>query len=148
VSCTSKALAHLPRIVPVDDQHIAALQVLRNIHEACQIQRTRAEGRGVDVALVVYRNAHATDPRLEGTPSWGLYQPTLEAIRKLALALSVTSDEIVFDTDERGPDDQLRLQLEALSRLDERKKEIVMEVLDGLLLKHDAKRWVTREKAS
>jgi hypothetical protein len=75
-------------------------------------------------------------------------QPTLEAIRKLALALSVTSDEIVFDTDERGPDDQLRLQFEALSRLDDREKEIVMEVLDGLLLKHDAKRWVTREKAS
>jgi transcriptional regulator with XRE-family HTH domain len=78
----------------------------------------------------------------------GSSQPTLEAIRKLALALSVTSDEIVFDTDERGPDDQLRLQFEALSRLDDREKEIVMEVLDGLLLKHDAKRWVTREKAS
>jgi transcriptional regulator with XRE-family HTH domain len=85
----------------------------------------------------------------------GSSQATLEAIRKLALALagekcglSVTSDEIVFDADERGPDDQLRLQFEALSRLDDREKEIVMEVLDGLLLKHDAKRWVTREKAS
>jgi transcriptional regulator with XRE-family HTH domain len=78
----------------------------------------------------------------------GSSQPTLEAIRKLALALSVTADELVFDTDERGPDDQLKLQFEALSRLDGREKEIVMEVLDGLLLKHDAKRWLTREQAS
>ena len=42
----------------------------------------------------------------------------------------------------------VRLQFEAVSRLDDREKEIVMGVLDGLLLKHDAKRWVTKEKAS
>lgn len=78
----------------------------------------------------------------------GTSQPTLEAIRKLALALSVSADELVFDKDERGPDDELRLQFEALTRLGPREKEIVMEVLDGLLLKHDAKRWLTREKAS
>ena len=78
----------------------------------------------------------------------GSSQPTLEAIRKLAVALSVSADELVFDKDERDPDDQLKLQFEAASRLDQREKEIVMEVLDGLLLKHDAKRWITRENAS
>ncbi len=77
----------------------------------------------------------------------GSSQPTLEAIRKLAVALRTSADEIVFDKDERGPDDQLRLQFEAVSRLDSREKEIVIEVLEGLLLKHDARRWTAREKA-
>ena len=78
----------------------------------------------------------------------GASQPTLEAIRKLAVALSVSADELVFDRDERDPDDQLKLQLEAASRLDQREKEIVMEVLDGLLLKHDAKRWITQRETN
>ncbi len=78
----------------------------------------------------------------------GSSQPSLEAIRKLALALSVSADKLVFDKDERGPDDELKLQFEALSRFGPREKEIVMEVLDGLLLKHDAKRWLTRVSAS
>lgn len=44
------------------------------------------------------------------------------------------------------PDEKLRLQFEAVSRLDPREQEIAMEVLDGLLLKHDARRWTSREK--
>jgi len=46
------------------------------------------------------------------------------------------------------PSEELRLQFEALSRLDQKEKEVVIEVLDGLLLKRDAKRQITREKAS
>ena len=78
----------------------------------------------------------------------GSSQPGLEVIKRLAVALRTTTDELLFDQDERSPDEELRLQFEALSRLDEREKEVVIEVLDGLLLKHDAKRWITREKAS
>jgi transcriptional regulator with XRE-family HTH domain len=78
----------------------------------------------------------------------GTSQPSLEVLRKLAMALSVSADELLFDKNERGPDEEFRLQFEALARLEPREKEIVMEVLDGLLLKHDARRWLTREKAS
>jgi len=39
--------------------------------------------------------------------------PTLDVLRKLAIALSVSADTLVFDKDERGPDDDLRLQFEA-----------------------------------
>jgi transcriptional regulator with XRE-family HTH domain len=67
--------------------------------------------------------------------------PTFEILRKLAVALSVSADLLLFNDAERGPDDDLRLQFEAASRLDPDEKRLVKEVLDGILLKHDAKRW-------
>lgn len=42
----------------------------------------------------------------------------MSALKRLAHVLGVTTDELVFDEDERGPDDELRLQLEAISRFD------------------------------
>ena len=73
----------------------------------------------------------------------GTSQPTLEVFRKLILALNVSSDMMIFDKGERGPvnDDDLLLQFEAVSKLDAREKEIIKELIDGMLLKHDAKRW-------
>lgn len=74
----------------------------------------------------------------------GTSQPTLDALRKLALALGVTTDEIVFEEGERGPDEELRLQFEVVSRFEPEAKRTVKEVLDGLILKHEAKRWAAR----
>jgi transcriptional regulator with XRE-family HTH domain len=36
-------------------------------------------------------------------------EPTLDVIRKLAIALSVSADVLVFEEGERGPDEDLRL---------------------------------------
>ena len=44
--------------------------------------------------------------RYEGATS----QPTLEVLRKLAIALSVSADALVFGKDERGPDECPRLR--------------------------------------
>ncbi len=71
----------------------------------------------------------------------GNSQPTLDVIRRLAMALSVTTDELVFDKDERQPDEDLLLQFEAVKRLDPDEKYLVLELIKGILLKHDAKRW-------
>ncbi len=73
----------------------------------------------------------------------GQSQPTLEVIRKLAVALSVSADLLVFDTDERGPDDDLRLQFEAVGRLDPKEKTLVREVLDSIITRHDARKLFT-----
>jgi transcriptional regulator with XRE-family HTH domain len=54
----------------------------------------------------------------------GTSQPTLEVIRKLAVALSVSADTLLFDKDERGPDNDLRLQFEAISRFEPEEKQI------------------------
>jgi transcriptional regulator with XRE-family HTH domain len=42
----------------------------------------------------------------------GQIQPTLDAIRKLAMALNVSTDMLLFEKDERGPDKELKLQFE------------------------------------
>jgi hypothetical protein len=67
--------------------------------------------------------------------------PTLAVLRKLAIALSVSADTFVFDTDERGPDEDLRLQFEATTRLSAEEKLLVRRVIEGILLSHEAKRW-------
>lgn len=94
-------------------------------------QKALAEGVGVHVTQI---------QRYES----GTTQPTLEVIRKLAIALSVSADVLVFDKDERGPNDRLRLHFEAVSQLDPDEQNTIMEVIDGMLLKHDAKRRLVR----
>jgi len=71
----------------------------------------------------------------------GASQPTLDAIRRLALALGVTTDELIFDKDERGPDEDLRLQFEAVTRFTPEEKKVTKAVLESLILKHDANRF-------
>jgi transcriptional regulator with XRE-family HTH domain len=68
-------------------------------------------------------------------------QPSVDALKKLAVALSTTLDVLAFEEGERGPADDLRLQFEATQRLDPDEKRLVREVLDAILLKHDARRW-------
>jgi transcriptional regulator with XRE-family HTH domain len=78
----------------------------------------------------------------------GTSQPTLDVIRKLSGALQVSADMLLFGKDERGPDDDLRLQFEAVSRFDPDEKQVVRSVLEGMILKHEARRWasVAKEK--
>jgi transcriptional regulator with XRE-family HTH domain len=75
-------------------------------------------------------------------------QPSLEAIRKLAIALSVSADALLFDEDERGPNDALALQFEAVSHLPPDEQRVVMEVLEGLIIKYQARRWDTARTAT
>jgi len=74
-------------------------------------------------------------------------QPTLEVIRKLVRALSVSADALVFELDERGPTDALRLQFEAVSQLPPEEQSVVKEVLDSLIIKFQARSWDTARTA-
>ncbi len=71
----------------------------------------------------------------------GQSQPTLDAIRKLAVALSVSADMLLFEKDERGPDEELKLQFEAVSRLDAEEKRGFRSVIESMILRHEARRW-------
>ena len=73
----------------------------------------------------------------------GSAEPSMSALKRLALALGVTTDELVFEDDERGPGDELRLQFEAIARFAPDEKKTAKEVLDGLILKHEARRWAS-----
>jgi transcriptional regulator with XRE-family HTH domain len=69
----------------------------------------------------------------------GHSQPTLDAIRKLAMALSVSADMLLFAQDERGPDDDLRLQFEAANRLDPEEKSVIRSVIESIVLRNTVK---------
>jgi transcriptional regulator with XRE-family HTH domain len=71
----------------------------------------------------------------------GETQPILDVIRKLAIALSVSEYMLIFDTDERGVDDELRLQFEALRSFTKEENAVARSVSESLILKHDSSRF-------
>ena len=74
----------------------------------------------------------------------GTSQPTLDAMRKLATTLRVSADDLIFGRTERGPDQDLRFQFEAIQDFSPEEKKVVRSVLEGLLLTHEARRLASR----
>jgi len=104
-------------------EHLAALRKQKGL-----TQQQLAEKIGVHVVQL---------RRYEG----GTSQPTLDVIRAMALALGISADELLFDKNERGPDDALKLQFEAVTRFDPESKKVVQQVLDSMILQQEARRW-------
>ena len=75
----------------------------------------------------------------------GTAQPTLKALICLVEALHVSLDDLVFGEEPRGPEERLRLQFEAISQFDEEDKQLTQGLLEGLILKHQAKQSVRRQ---
>ncbi len=71
----------------------------------------------------------------------GTTQPTIQVFRRIVLALSVSANMLLFDEGERGPDDRLKLQFEAVAKLDDMEREALGTVIASVLHMHDAKRW-------
>jgi transcriptional regulator with XRE-family HTH domain len=71
----------------------------------------------------------------------GTAQPTLDALIRLAKVLHVRLDDLVFGENERGPSDDLALQFEAVSQFSDEEKQTVRALLEGLILKHQARKW-------
>lgn len=102
------------------------LSVLRKQHN--MTQQALADAVGCHVTMI---------RRYEGNET----QPTLEVIRNMARALSVSADSLVFEQDERGPSEELLLQFEAVSQLLPEEQAVVKEVLESLIIKYQARRW-------
>ncbi|WP_052572620.1 helix-turn-helix domain-containing protein [Holophaga foetida] len=91
-------------------------------------QQALADAVGIHVSQI---------KRYEG----GATQPQLDALKKIAIALGVSADALLFDDGERGLDEVFRLQLDVISHLDEDEQRIIREVIDGMLFKYQARRW-------
>ncbi|WP_444935779.1 hypothetical protein ACJJIW_16670 [Microbulbifer sp. JMSA004] len=65
----------------------------------------------------------------------------MEGLVKLAKALHVSLDELVFEESERGPSDRMKLLFEAVERLSEEEQLIIRELLEGMIVKYEARRW-------
>lgn len=69
----------------------------------------------------------------------GTSQPTLDVLRKLAVALSISADMLLFDRNERGPDEEFKLQFEAISQMSSEDKQAIKTLLEGMIVKNRAK---------
>ena len=75
----------------------------------------------------------------------GSSKPTLDVIKNLAIALSVTTDQLIFEEGERQPDDSLLLLLEGVSKLDPEEKHVIKQMVEGIMLKHQAKKLINTQ---
>ena len=55
--------------------------------------------------------------------------------RPLCPALRVSADALVFDAAERGADDELKFQFEAVSRMPLKERDAVRTMLEALIVK-------------
>lgn len=75
-------------------------------------------------------------------------QPSLEILKKVATAFNVTTDWLVFEENEREPQDELRLKFETIAQMDEEERRSVLILLDAMILKHQSKRFHTPDSGS
>lgn len=78
--------------------------------------------------------------------SWKKYetghtQPSLDVLKKIAVALHVSTDFLLFEEHERGPSDELVLQFEAVSQLAPEEQSVIKDVLESLAIKYQNRRW-------
>jgi transcriptional regulator with XRE-family HTH domain len=100
--------------------------------------RSRTVGVLTQQALADRAGVHVTQLRRYEA---GTNQPTLNVLRALALALCVSTNSLVFTDDERGPTDPgLRLHLEAINHLDPDEQATVRTLIEGTLLRHQARK--------
>ncbi|MEM9103559.1 MAG: helix-turn-helix transcriptional regulator [Pseudomonadota bacterium] len=69
----------------------------------------------------------------------GSSQPTLEVLKKIAISLHVSLDELVFDEGERDPVDDLKLRFELIQQMSQDDQNTIKSMLDGMILKHQTK---------
>ena len=73
-------------------------------------------------------------------------QPSLEAIKKIAKTLRVTTDSLIFEEDELEPDANLALQFQAIAAMPSEEQRIIQELLEGMIIKYEAERWSSKAK--
>jgi transcriptional regulator with XRE-family HTH domain len=77
-------------------------------------------------------------------------EPSIATVKKIAEVFGVSTDYLLFDEGEgvassKIPDKELREQFEAASKLSESEKQIIKEMLDAVLIKHQLGKMVKKE---
>ena len=76
----------------------------------------------------------------------GSSQPSLEALKKIAQTLRVTTDSLIFEPEELEPDEDLRLQFRAVSNMPEEERRVIKQLLEGMIIKYEAERWSSKTR--
>lgn len=77
----------------------------------------------------------------------GEAQPSLDAIKKVALAFHVSADWLIFEEEEREPKNNLKLKFEAVAQLNDEEKHVVITLIDSMLLKHQTRQFFQPDKS-
>ena len=88
--------------------------------------------------LIITKMALAEQVGRSGAMKTAKSQPTLDAIRRVFVAPGVSADMLLFEKDERGPDEELKLQFKAVSRLDPEEK-VIRSVIESIILRNTMK---------
>jgi len=70
----------------------------------------------------------------------GVAQPTLETLVRIAKALHVSLDELVFDEHEFDLDDKMKKLFLAVEQLGETEQALIREMIDGMIVKYEVRR--------
>nr|WP_314266080.1 helix-turn-helix transcriptional regulator [uncultured Moellerella sp.] len=88
-------------------------------------------------------NIHVTQiKRYEG----GTALPSLEAIKKIAKTLRVTTDSLIFEEHELLAHADLALQFQAISQMQPEQQDVIKQLLEGMIIKYEAERWSSKLK--
>lgn len=71
----------------------------------------------------------------------GEAQPSIEILKKVALAFNVSTDWLLFEDGEREPEGELKLKFEAVAKMDEEERRSITSILDAMILKHQTKKF-------
>ena len=74
-------------------------------------------------------------------------RPSIDVLKKMATALHVTTDSLLFEEHEREPKGDFALQLEAINEMPDNEQMVVREVLESLIIKSQSRRWDTTRQA-
>ena len=111
------------------------LTLAMDFHE--KLAQLRKQRNLTQAALADAVEVHVTQIRRYEA---GNAQPTLDTIRRLAIALSTSADTLVFPNNDRGPHTDLNLHLEAINQLDPDEQQTIRHLIEGALLRHQAKK--------
>jgi transcriptional regulator with XRE-family HTH domain len=74
----------------------------------------------------------------------GEAKPELETIKKLAITLNCSSDELIFDDNDFPMSDELKILFSAVEELSEDKKLMIQDFIEAMIMKSDAERWIKK----
>ncbi|ODS25038.1 hypothetical protein AB835_00600 [Candidatus Endobugula sertula] len=66
----------------------------------------------------------------------GQAQPSIDVLKKIALELHINTDCLLFGAHERGPSENLALQLKAVTQMSEDEQMVIREVLGSFIIKY------------
>ena len=69
----------------------------------------------------------------------GASQPTMAVLKQIAIALNTSIDELVFNDNERDPQEDLKLRFELIQQMGKADQDAIKSILDGMIIKHQTR---------